>query len=182
MKNIKTWADFAALQREELDTLSLEEIETLKTSITENEAKLAEERNEELKKAKEVAENQRIRAEKAEKSKKEDKELSKPEYSLSDIRALSDVPDEDVDDVVGWAKFKNITIAEAKKTPEVKSILQVRAEERRTAATTDTKGGRPSSNISGETLLERARQGQLPEKDEDIEKLAEARMQEKIKK
>jgi len=181
----KTWAEFGALTDEERSSLTPEEMETLRTSITENEAKLAGDRkakDEELVKAKELAENYKIRAEKAEKGKKEDKELPKPEYSLSDIRALSDVPDEDVEEVVGWAKFKNITVAEAKKTSEMQSILKLRLEERRSAAASNTGGSRASTTITGATLIQRAKQGQFPEKDEDIEKLAEARMAEKLNK
>jgi hypothetical protein len=179
---IKTWAEFGALTDEERSALTLEKIETLKTSITENEAILAKVKDDEIAKAKEIAENQRIRAEKAEKGKKEEKELPKPEYSLSDIRALSDVPDEDVEEVVGWAKFKNITVAEAKKTSEMQSILKLRLEERRSAAASNTGSSRASTTITGDTLIQRAKQGQFPEKDEDIEKLAEARMAEKLNK
>ena len=63
----KTWADFAALPKEDLDAYSPEELEELKTSITDNEANLTKEREAELDKSKEYGENQKIRAEKAEK-------------------------------------------------------------------------------------------------------------------
>lgn len=186
MENINTWADFAALQREELDALSPEEMETLKTSITENEAKLAEEKNEELKKAKEIAENQRIRAEKAEKGKKEEekkedkKETS--ELSTKDILYLAkaDIHEDDLGDVLEWAKFKNISVNEAHKA--LKGALDVRAEERKTAAASNTRTSRPGTQVSGETLLEKAKRGEISEKDEDIDKLVEARMEEKLKK
>jgi len=170
-------------KQENLDSLNQDEgEETSKTS--------SEESDSQTDKKDELISNYRIRAEraekelktlKAEKGKKEDKELPKPEYSLSDIRALSDVPDEDVEEVVGWAKFKNITVAEAKKTSEMQSILKLRLEERRSAAASNTGSSRASTTITGDTLIQRAKQGQLPEKDEDIEKLAEARMAEKLK-
>ncbi len=181
MENIKTWADFAALQREELDTLSLEEMETLKTSITENETKLAEERNEELKKAKEVAENQRIRAEKAEKGKKEEHDIH-PDLSTKDVLYLAkaDIHEDDINDVLEWAKFKKISVSEAHKA--LKGTLDVRAEERKTANATNTGTSRPSTQISGEAIEEKARRGIFSEKDEDIEKLVEARMQAKLAK
>ena len=42
MEEIKTWADFGALSKEDLDNYSDEDLETLKVSIAENEAKVAE--------------------------------------------------------------------------------------------------------------------------------------------
>lgn len=184
MENIKTWADFGALSKDELDALSPEEVETLKTSISENEANLAEERktkDDELVKAKEIAENQRIRAEKAEKAKKEDKG-DKENLSLSDIRALSDVHDEDVQEIVDYAKFKGVTIAEAKKTSAMQNYLSTQAEERRTAAVADTRGGQRATTINNTVILEKAKRGELSEKEEDIDKLVEARMEAKLKK
>jgi len=179
---IKTWAEFGALSDEERNSLTPEEIETFKTSITENEAKLAEERkakDEELAKAKELAENYKIRAEKAEKGKKEEKTS---ELSTKDILYLAkaDIHEDDMNDVLEWAKFKNISVQEAHK--QLKGTLDVRAEERKTAAASNTGTSRPGTQVSGESLLEKAKEGQLPEKDEDIDKLVEARMQAKLKK
>ena len=174
----KTWADFGALSEEERNSLTPEEIETLKTTITENEARLAEEKNEELKKAKEIAENQRIRAEKAEKGKKEEKEEN-PNLSTKDVLYLAraDIHEDDMNDVLEWSKFKGISVSEAHKA--LKGTLDVRAEERKTAAISNTGGSRVTSQTTGATLLQKAKQGILPEKDEDIEKLVEARFSEK---
>lgn len=181
MENINTWADFVALSEEDREALTPEEMETLKQTIAENEAKIAEEQKakvEELAKAKELAENYKIRAEKAEKGKKEEKS----ELSTKDVLYLakSDIHEDDLGDVLEWAKFKNISVSEAHKA--LKGTLDVRNEERKTAAATDTKGGQRSTQISGESLLEKVRQGQVSEKEEDIDKIVDAEMEEKLKK
>lgn len=179
MENINTWADFAALSEEDKETLTPEEMETLKNSITENEANLVKAKEDELAKAKEIAENQRIRAEKAEKGKKEEKTS---ELSTKDVLYLAkaDIHEDDLADVLEWAKFKNISVNEAHKA--LKGALDVRNEERRTAEAANTSASGSSTQVSGESLLEKAKQGQVPEKDEDIDKIVEARMQEKLNK
>lgn len=180
---IKTWADFGALPKEELDTYSPEEIETMKVSIAENEAKLAEDfkkKEEEYAKAKELAENYKIRAEKAEKAEKTKKE-GKEEMESKDIYALvkADVPEEDVDEVRAFATYKKMSVAEALKDKTLKSILSDRAEERRTANLSQVKGARVSSKITGEALIEKIQKGEEV-KIEDIDKLVEARMKAKM--
>ena len=143
----------------------------------------------EYSKAEELANNQKIRAEKAEalakqlKIKPEEKpETPKtPELNLKDIRALQDVHDDDVDEVVEYAKFKGVSIAEAKKNPVIQAHLRTKEEERKTAAATNTGGGKKgSSQVTGADLIEKASAGQFPESDEDIRKLAEARLEQKL--
>ena len=143
----------------------------------------------ELAKEAELAANYKVRAEKAEalakqlKIKPEEKpEAPKtPELNLKDIRALQDVHDDDVDQITDYAKFKGVSVAEAKKLPEMQSLLRTKEEERKTAQATNTGGGRKgSSKVTGEDLIERAMSGQLPESDEDIVNLAEARLAQKI--
>lgn len=92
---------------------------------------------EKAKKAEEIAKNQEIRAKKAEAAAKkpQEKETPKNDLSLKDIRALQDVHDDDVDDVVEYAKFKGVTIAEAKNSSVIQSLLKTRLEERKTAET-----------------------------------------------
>lgn len=96
-------------------------------------------------KAEEIARNQRIRAEKAERelkalkgNKEEEKGAEKTtpkhDYSLKDIRALADVHDEDVDEVIEFANFKGISIAEAKSNATIKTLLKNKSEERNTAS------------------------------------------------
>jgi len=96
---------------------------------------------EKTKKAEEIKENQEIRAKKAEmlaKTLKLEKETPKNDFSLNDIRALSDVHDEDVEEVVNLAKLRNISVAEAKKDQYIIAYLKTRIEERASAANTNT--------------------------------------------
>ncbi len=143
-----------------------------------------------LAKATEYGQNQKIRAEKSEAENKELKaklagekppkpssgEDTPKNYSLQDIRALSDVHDDDVDRVVRFSKSENISITEAKAHSDMKAILTNRKEQRKTADATNTGGGkRGSSKISASTLLSNAEKGILPESDEDMNRLVDAR-------
>lgn len=96
--------------------------------------------------------------------------------NLKDIRALNDVHDDDVDRLVNYAKFMNITVAEAKKLPEMVSFLRTSEEHRLTASATNTGGGkRGTSKVSDEDLLSKASSGDLPEDDANIARLMEAK-------
>ena len=167
-------------QIEGLDSLNQEEVvEPESTEVAEPETA-----SEDLVKAKKDYENQKIRAEKAEQELKAlkkapvEKETPKNDMSLKDIRALSDVHDDDVDSVVDWAKFKGISVAEAKKSSEIQSLLRTREEERQTAQAANVgPAKRGSSKVSDEVLLERLSKGDLPI--EDIDKAAKARLERK---
>ena len=124
-----------------------------------------------LKKAEEIEENQRIRAEKAEKARKmAPKETTKQnDMSLKDIRALQDVHDDDVDDILDYAKYKGVSPAEAKKMPAMQAILKAKDEERRVAMATNTNSGkRGTAQLSDERVLQDFRQGNVSEDMEDI--------------
>ena len=167
---ITTWADFGALTGEELDAYTPEELEALKTSIKENEDKLAQDKEAQAKKDKEVLDNQKIRAEKAESElkvlKKEPE--AKDNLSLQDIRALQDVPDEDVEEVVEYAKFKKISIAEAKKTTTIQAILAEKAEFRKSAQAADTgKKIIPSKVSEDQVVQDTFQNNRIPEKGSD---------------
>ena len=165
--------------------------EALEKTDKEKRPKLYESREATIK-ALEAYQSQRDRAKKAEIAAKPVKHVEtetpikpeekdtpkKPDFSLQDIRALSDVHDDDVDSVVDWAKFKKISVAEAKKAPEIQNLLRTKKEERKTAEATSTgKGKRGSSKVSGQDLLKRFDQtGEMPESDEDMDKFVEARM------
>lgn len=98
--------------------------------------------------------------------------------NLKDIRALQDVHDDDVDEVVEFAKFKGISIAEAKKTPTMQNLLRAKEEERTTAQAANTgQSKRSSSKASDESLLDKFSKGELPA--EDIEKAVRARLERK---
>ena len=168
------------------ESLNPEEEETSKTSEESETSEDSQEDIEVLKKQAKLAENYKIRAEKAEKElkvKKSEKTEEKVGLSELDIFALvkSNVSEEDLDEVKNFAGYKKISIAEALKDKTLKIILSDRAEERLSAEATETKGQRPSSQTSPEAILAKASRGELPDKDEDIEKLAEARIQAKLK-
>lgn len=128
--------------------------------------------------------------EKANKTKDEKSEVksqSKPEAESVSISAKDallmakfDIDIEDVDEVVDFANYRKVSIAEALKNPTLKAIIKDRQEERQTAAATQTRGPRVSPRMSDEAMLDRARQGQVPET--DIDKLTSARMAGKLKK
>ncbi len=184
---------------DEQDTLKLAQ-EALKGTDKEKHPKLYESREAAVK-AIENFKDQEKRAEQAESKAKEkyDKKLSeateegtskntteedtskKSEYSLQDIRALSDVHDDDVEEVVNYAKSKDISIAEAKKTTMIQSFLKNTAEERKTADATNTgKSKQGSSQLKGKSLLRKAEEkGELPDSKADMEKLIEEEFKQK---
>lgn len=138
---------------------------------------------EELRKKAELADNYKVRAEKAEKKLKEsEKPAEKPSQddslSTKDVLALakSTIHDDDVEEVINYAKFKGISVAEALKSDYVKTYSSNREEERKTAAATQTKGGqRGQAKVSDDRILSDAKSG----KEVDPEKLAEARIRQK---
>lgn len=76
-----------------------------------------------------------------------------------------------------FAKDEGISIPEALKNSELKAILDVRAEERRTASATQTRSARGVARPTGEDLLRKAEKtGELPSSSEDMTALAEARI------
>lgn len=138
---------------------------------------------ERLAKAEQLANNYKIRAEKAEKKAKEPEEkvqVVKKDSDLStmDIIALSkaNLEQEDMAEVLEYAKFKGITVAEALKSPVVKATIQENVEMRNTAQATNTGGARrQTGKVSDETLLSNAKKGIMPDSDEEMERLVKAR-------
>lgn len=132
-----------------------------------------------LAKAQEIAENQRIRAEKAEKKSKENP-MGTPDLSTKDVLFLAkaDIHEDDMDDVLEWAKFKKVPVSEAYK--QLKGTLEARKEERKTAEVANIATTRRSApKVDGTAILERAKAGSLPDDDESIAKLMEARLRNK---
>jgi hypothetical protein len=123
------------------------------------------------------AEKERL-AQENRKQKKEDKKEEAPlGYSLQDIRSLQGVHDQDVDEVTDFAKYKGISISEAVKHPIMATILREKEEQRKTALVTNTgPAKRGSSMQTDEQLVANMLQGRLPESDDEIRRLAEARM------
>lgn len=145
--------------------VDLDDIETVK-------AKLEKER--------ELAKNYKIRAEKAEKQSKEKKPVEiTGALSEKDLISIvrNEVHDDDLDVVKRFAKLENITVSEALKRDDLKVILKGKKEQRETAAATNTGSTRRApAKPSDEALIDRASKGELPQSDEDLERLAAARM------
>lgn len=87
------------------------------------------------------------------------------------------VHEEDIDDVIEYARFKNLPIGETLKSPILRAALEAKSETRATAEATHTGKARPSNaKASGETLLQKAQKtGELPTDDEGLDALLEAR-------
>ena len=196
MANIPTGGDDTLIEEEEI-IQSKEEIQNKDdlgddTDTGEDEGddeESAEALKARLKKAEELARNQRIRAEKAESKLKGDthKEIpsSKKESSAlsnSDIFTLvkANVPEEDVEDVQKYAKMNNLSIKDALNSNFMKSYLSNKASERATAEATYTGAPRKtSSKKTGGQLLSEAQSGNLPD---DPMELAKAREQARLAK
>ena len=156
-----------------------ENIENLDSQI--EETPVEEKPTEDVEALKETNRQLYERAKKAETALKEVKakkpeEVVKEDFSNKDFLYLAkaDVHEDDIDTVLEWAKFKKIAVKEAHN--ELKGVLATKAEERKSAQVTQTKGARGSSAPSAEDLVSNASKGKLPEKDEDIEALAAARL------
>ena len=111
------------------------------------------------------------------KDSKEDEKGQEPTHSLQDIRALSDVHDDDVDLIIDWAKTKKITVAEAKKDSDLQAVLKNHEEQRKTAEASNTGDGkRGTTKVSGSALLKAAKsKNEYPKTDEGMQAMVEER-------
>ena len=147
---------------------------------------------EKLAKAQKAYEDQKKRAEKAEGKSSENKDNKKVEFkknakaddlSPKDLYALMEnkVPKEDIDDVVQYAKFSKISVSDALETDFVTRLLADKSEKRATARATNIGNSRRGSGKpSGSSLLNNALQkGELPDSDEDLDRMIEARLEQK---
>lgn len=107
------------------------------------------------------------------------KPVSKPgELSPKDVLVLAkaDIHEDDIEDVVKWAKFEGISVSEALRSDHIKALTSTRAEQRKTAEATHTGTARRSSQkLTDEALLESASSGKIPESDEEIARLIKAK-------
>lgn len=134
-------------------------------------------------KAEKLAKNYKIRAEKAEKKTKGNKPQGSSQQSqnlsLKDSMALinAKVHEDDVDDVVKYAKFEKISVAQALKSPIVRTLLADKVEKRKTAQATHTGSARrTTTKATDDSILDAARtKGELPESEEDYGKMFRAR-------
>jgi hypothetical protein len=127
----------------------------------------------ELAKAKELADNYKVRAEKAEKGKVkvETKPTTSKEPSLStkDVIALAkaDIDDEDVEEVMEYARFKKIPISEALKSSVIKATIAERTEMRKTAQATHTGATKKSgTKLTGDALVQKANKAEITSDDD----------------
>lgn len=169
------------------DTSTQQEETVLETVEAETEEQDSEESVEDYKarlaKAEKLANNYKIRAEKAEKAVKrpvEQKTESRQsgELGTKDLYALMEakVAQEDVDEVVEYAKFKNISVSEALKSSVVKTLLSDKAEQRATAEAANVGSSKRSSGkVPDDVLLAKASKGELPDNDADMERLIRLR-------
>lgn len=97
-----------------------------------------------------------------------------PSMDLKDIRALQDVHDDDIEEVIEFSKFKKISVAEAKRHPAVQSLLKVRSEERASAlAASTTTSKRGSKANSSENILNKVK-NQEDMSDEEMQMAVQA--------
>jgi hypothetical protein len=94
--------------------------------------------------------------------------------SQTDLYALmrNNVAEEDVQEVVDYAKLKRVSVSEALKSSIVKSIIQEKEEMRKTALATHTgvtKKG--SAKTTDDQLVSKAQKGEIPESEEEIQRL-----------
>jgi hypothetical protein len=104
------------------------------------------------------------------------------DISNSEIFTLisAGIPQEDKDEVVLYARTHKISVSDAVKSPEVKAILKVREDYRKSSEVSNTGVSRRGSvKVSGDTLLTSAEKGQVPESDEEIQRLIDARFEAK---
>lgn len=136
----------------------------------------------EAEKAKELANNYKIRAEKAEKKAKEAPSQDAAQVSTADTIILSaaiakgQVDPDDIERVQKFARSEGLSIKDALKNDELKAILAVRAEQRSTANAANVSNVRRGpSKVSDEVLVSNASAGKLPDDDDGIARLIAAK-------
>lgn len=137
-----------------------------------------EELRERLAKAEEVANNYKIRAEKAEKAGKVKPPTTANELNSKDLVAIMNakVPEDDIDEVVEYAKYRKTSISDILKDPIMKATLDLRAEERNTSSAANTNTSRRgSTRVPDDILLSNASRGKMPEGDAEIARLMKAK-------
>lgn len=109
----------------------------------------------------------------------EKKEEVKAELSQADLITLtrSDVHEDDIPEVLEYAKLKGVSVKEALASTVVQAILDTNKEKRTVADATNTgKTAKTTTGISDDELLANAKKGIMPESDEDMDRLAKLRL------
>lgn len=129
-------------------------------------------------KAEENYNNQKIRAEKAEKGNKNKTAETSKGLSQSDLIAVlkANVSQDDIEEVAEYASLKKISVADALKSNVVKAILQEKEEIRKTSEASNVGNARRvSSQVSDESLIEKARNGDFPDSESDLKRMIRSR-------
>lgn len=198
MANIPTGGDDTLIEEEEIiDEEEIQDEDELDEETDDegegdegDDDETPEELKARLKKAEDLAKNQRIRAEKAEAKLKQGKTQKVIPSSKKESSALSNtdifvlvkanVPEEDIEDVQKYAKLNGVTIKDALASNFMKSYLSNKAAERATAEATHTGVTRKTTGKkTGMQLLSEAQSGNLPD---DPMELAKAREQARLAK
>ena len=127
-----------------------------------------------LKKSHEYGENQKIRAEKAERELKEKNarlaELEKTQevptgLGLKDMLAIhrQNIHEDDLERVQKFAQLEGVSVAEALQNEELRAILSVRQEKRKSAEVTNITTRRTTGKVSDDAFLAKVSKGELPE-------------------
>jgi hypothetical protein len=151
--------------------------ETTENQETTDEAAQTDEEKEALRKENEELKRKNAQLYERTQKAKEVKTISESGLSFEDFYALNEarVPKDDIPEVTEYAKLKGISVSEALNSTVVKSILADNAEKRATAAATATgPSRRATGKVSEDTLLNNARKGQLPDSDEEMQRLIKA--------
>lgn len=115
------------------------------------------------------------------------KPIEAPKTNLSPVESVllvqSGIAADDVNEVLEYANYRKLSISDALKDSTLQTIVKTRIEERKTAAATIVApAGRQAPRETVESILDAASQGQLPESDAGVDRLAAARLESKRQK
>lgn len=99
--------------------------------------------------------------------KSKDSDASKDDLSQKDVLVLAkaDLHEDDLEEVIEFAKFKKMTIAEALKNSTLKSILSEKAEFRKSAEAANSGASRrTTTKLTPQQIVSEASKGNVPEK------------------
>lgn len=151
-----------------------EEVETEQTTEEVDTQEESVDWEAEAKKWKGIAQRHKTKEEKAVKT----AQSTDTTLTARDLLAITKagIDPEDLDDVLEFASFKKISIADALNTSVIKATLAEKNEVRKSALATNTGSARRAGTaVSDAALLDNARKGILPDSAEDIGRLMRLR-------
>ncbi len=156
------------VQEDTQDEDTQEEVENEEDdSIEEIKARLAQ-----LEKENKTLKIQKLKS----KVKKPEAKAESTELTQHDLYALmaNKVHEDDIDEVVAYARLKNIPVKDALKSNVVKTILRESEEVRQTASVSNTKTSRKApQERTADQILQKIQKGELPDNPEDMVKAFE---------